>query len=215
MATPRLLSQVFCVPLDGERFLVYAPLKKTAFIANRALVNDIHDRCAAADAGNTPSYGAGGVSGELARRGFFAPEPEPPDEYAHGGIAYDTVILFLTNVCNLRCRYCYAHSGEYPKKFMDFGVAKAAIDYAWSEVKRRTLPSFTLGFHGGGEPGMNFRVLRQSVEYFKIITAGAPIETSIAGASNGCWSPEARNFIIENFTEASISLDGLPEIQNA
>lgn len=215
MNTPKLLSQIFSIPLGGDRFLVYAPLKKTAFIANAALVNRVYEVCAAADAGDPPAVPAvTGVVDELLRRGFFVPEPEPPDEYAEAGVRYDTAVLFLTNVCNLRCRYCYAHSGEYPKKIMGYDTAKAAIDFVWNEVRRYKLPAFTLGFHGGGEPTMNFPVLRQSVEYVKRITRDSTMEVSIAGASNGCWSPEARRFILENFTEASISLDGLPEIQN-
>ncbi|TAL38678.1 MAG: radical SAM protein [Spirochaetes bacterium] len=211
---PLLTGQVFTEPVDRERSLIYAPLRNIAFIGNTALVNLVLDACARVDAGLPPGELEDSFISMLDGMDFFTPAPEPADDCGPGGPRYDTVVLFLTNACNLRCRYCYAHAGDHPVKTMDAATARAAIDIAWADARRHGAPTFTLAFHGGGEPTMNLPVLRESVGYFKSISRDSGVEISIAGAFNGCWSDETREYILSAFTEASISLDGPPEIQD-
>jgi uncharacterized protein len=86
---------------------------------------------------------------------FFDPETPPNDCVPNDGPpAYDTVVLFLTNQCNLRCTYCYASSGDHPGRRMTWEVARAAIDRVLLDVAKRKGSALTLGFHGGGEPSM-------------------------------------------------------------
>lgn len=211
--TELLLKQIFSIPLDGEKFLIYAPLKGIAFIANPALVNILVDHCSWAGSQH-PSEKEREKLKFFYSLGFFTPELCPPDEYVDNGIQYDAAILFLTNRCNLRCSYCYASSGEFLPKNMKWEIARAAIDYAVKKVIDAHLPTFTLGFHGGGEPTLNWDVLTQSVEYARDVSIKNNLSLQVTGAFNGYWTKEARKYILENFTEISLSFDGLPQIQN-
>lgn len=207
-----LQNSVFSIPLDEERTLIYAPLHRTAFVGNPALESIVLERL----------ENEGEIAGEetdfmkvLSGSGFFEVRQPPSDEYSSRGVRYDSVILFLTNQCNLRCLYCYAHSGEYPAKFMDWNTARAAIDFAWKDSIRHGVKEFTLGFHGGGEATLNRDVLVRSVEYAEALARQSGVKLQLSGAFNACWTDSMREFIAEHFTEISISLDGVPEIQNA
>jgi uncharacterized protein len=152
-----ILQQLFSIPLDDEKYLIYAPLKRIAFIGNTALVNTIHECCLHSDTPDLAANGPGRLD-FLHRLDFFKPEPHPHDEYRQRGIQYDAVILFLTNQCNLRCTYCYASSGKYRPRRMSWEVARSGIDFVMDEVIKNRSSVITLGFHGGGEPTLNWDV---------------------------------------------------------
>ena len=99
-----VLDQIFSIPIDTERMIIYAPLKRIAFIANQAMVNAIVDHCK--DNGDT--QGVRDHLRFLEHLHFFEPEVLPTDLVSNDGSpAYDTVVLFLTNQSDLRCTYCY------------------------------------------------------------------------------------------------------------
>ena len=171
-----ILQQIFSIPVEKEKYMVYAPLKGIAFIANSLIVNAIFDYC--------QNISAASLSTSIFSRNtdnkkkdlqnflsflrcinFFQPEPIPVDEYHEKGIQYDAVILFLTNRCNLRCMYCYASSGEYPKKQMNWEIAKAAIDHVTKFILNNGLNALTLGFHGGGEPTLKWNIFTRATDY--------------------------------------------------
>jgi len=206
-----VLDQIFSIPLETDKFLVYAPLKKTAFVANAALVNALHDRCLRGEAA-LPAQTDPLACFEAS--GFFRPEPLPPDDFHSRGVSYDSLVLFLTNRCNLRCSYCYASSGEGPASRMPWETARAGIDFVLGEVIRNKAPTFSLGFHGGGEPTMNWPVLTRSVEYARQQTDKFRIPLQLSGSFNGYWRKPVRDFMVRNFTEISLSYDGLPSVQN-
>jgi len=220
-----LLQQIFSIPLDGQKYLIYAPLKGIAFIANPSLVNAIFGLCQNI---NTSTSSLSGVSHNASQScnkspdnfdfiyqlGFFQPEPLPVDEYQDKGVQYDAVILFLTNQCNLRCSYCYASSGEYRKKQMPWEIAKASIDFVMGEVTKNRSPAMTLGFHGGGEPTLNWDILTRATGYVHSIGEEHNIRLHVTGSFNGYWSEKVTRYVIENFTEISLSFDGLPSVQN-
>ncbi|MCL1926462.1 MAG: radical SAM protein [Syntrophorhabdaceae bacterium] len=213
-ATPHggaLLEQVFSIPLEEGKFLVYAPLKGIAFIANPALVNAITDQCRA----QNPEKPNGSDLEFLHQLGFFSPEPILADEYAEQGVVYDTVVLFLTNQCNLRCSYCYASSGDFMPKMMSWEVAKAAVDRVMGDVVARGANEMTLGFHGGGEPTMNWEILTRITDYACEKAAENGLALHVSGAFNGYWSSGVREYILSRFTDVSLSFDGLPDVQNS
>jgi uncharacterized protein len=146
---------------------------------------------------------------------FFYPEPIPADNYKKKGVQYDTAVLFLTNQCNLRCSYCYASSGEFPQKRMTWEIAKAGIDFVLDQVKKNHSQTMTVGFHGGGEPTLNWDILVKSTEYAKSVSKKNNLDLHVTGSFNGYWPIKVTRYIIKNFTEISLSFDGLPSTQNA
>ncbi|WP_318503287.1 4Fe-4S cluster-binding domain-containing protein [Bacillus sp. T3] len=75
-----------------------------------------------------------------------------------------TLVLHLVNECNLRCTYCYADGGEYgaPKKYMSEATAKQAVDYLLEHSYQEDSVTIVLF---GGEPFINWKVLKYVVEY--------------------------------------------------
>lgn len=74
--------------------------------------------------------------------------------------------LELTEVCNMRCKYCIYHDGqggyrEFGKKMMDFEVAKLAID---DFIKNSNNDLVHVTFYGG-EPLVNYDVMKKCIEY--------------------------------------------------
>ena len=211
----RLLEQIYAIPLDAERYLIYAPLKGMAFLGNPALVNVLVDDCRNVEKpGFFEKPGFLQDLDFLRKLNFFQAEPLPVDEYQHKGVRYDAVVLFLTNQCNLRCSYCYAFSGEYPPKMMTWEVAQAAIDFVAQEVHKQEAPAMTLGFHGGGEPTLNWDILTKAVDYARALAERQQIPLHVSGAFNGYWPQNVLRYILRNFTDLSLSFDGLPAVQN-
>lgn len=218
-----ILQQIFTIPIDGEKYIVYAPLKGIAFICNSSLVNAVFEQCSnfdtAAHLSNSLSSNSSSIHindnlAFLENLDFFKPEPLPVDEYEQKGIQYDAVVLFLTNQCNLRCTYCYASSGEHKPQQMQWDLAKDAIDFVMNEVIKNHSSSMSLGFHGGGEPTLNWNVLTKATEYAHSLARKNKIQLHVTGAFNGYWPKEVLQYVIKNFTEISLSFDGIAPVQN-
>ncbi|MCI8483753.1 MAG: thioether cross-link-forming SCIFF peptide maturase [Lachnospiraceae bacterium] len=72
--------------------------------------------------------------------------------------------LHIAHDCNLACRYCFAEEGEYHgrRALMTFEVGKAALDFLIANSGNRR--NLEVDFFGG-EPLMNFEVVKQLVAY--------------------------------------------------
>src|SRR5690349_5163663 len=124
-ARPRLTAEIFVIPLVAQRYLIYAPLQRTAFIANTSLVNLLSDLREGIDrSADLDSIeflrGLGLVDGEPVARPItkFSGPPKPTN-----------LTLFMTTGCNLRCTYCYASAGDKPTRGMSLETACRGIDF--------------------------------------------------------------------------------------
>jgi len=124
------------------------------------------------------------------------------------------LILNVTEDCNLRCRYC-AYSYHYPLNRprkatrMEFRVAQQAVDYylkGFEQVRLRN-PSRrpVVGFYGG-EPLLNFKLVRQVIEYIK---ASYSEEVYLNVTTNGTlMTDRIADYLVKNNVAISFSLDG-------
>jgi uncharacterized protein len=91
--------------------------------------------------------------------------PDVTDGVARRGDgAVKALCLHIAHSCNMRCDYCFAGQGKYrgADALMSFDVARAAIDFlVRSSGSRRNLE---VDFFGG-EPLLNFGVVKRTVEY--------------------------------------------------
>lgn len=79
--------------------------------------------------------------------------------------------LNVTNNCNLSCRYCPYNEDNMsqemrPKINMEKDVALAAIDFFFRHNQRARKENIIVSFYGG-EPILNFEVIKACVEYVK------------------------------------------------
>ena len=72
--------------------------------------------------------------------------------------------LHIAHDCNLACRYCFAEEGEYHgrRALMSFEVGKKALDFLVANSGSRE--HLEVDFFGG-EPLLNWKVVKQLVEY--------------------------------------------------
>lgn len=123
------------------------------------------------------------------------------------------LILMVSQDCNLRCSYCYGGDGEYNHKgMMTYEVAKAAVDYL---MRFSTKDKLGICFFGG-EPLLNFSLIKKIVAYSKEIEATTQKRFSYTMTTNGTiMNPEIEAFIREYDFQINISIDGDAASHNA
>ncbi len=123
--------------------------------------------------------------------------------------------LHVSHDCNLRCRYCFADEGAYHsvREVMSLDTAKAAIDFLLRESGERKV--LEVDFFGG-EPLMNFDVVRETVYYAKAEGEKLGKKFLFTTTTNGLLLDEERiKFLNEEMENVVLSLDGRPEVHDA
>ena len=213
MTEPRPCGEdLFLLPLDDQRYCIYAPLRRSAAVVNSGAVAAIEQYMTSGSAGLAPAQEE--IIQQLEQRGLLGgPSPEPPVFPDQQRFCPHEVTLFLTSRCNLRCRYCYAEAGHKQVE-MPWEVARAAIDLVARNAGRLGSPRFAVGFHGGGEPTVAWERFVQCSEYALDAAESRGLEVELFTATNGLLSPEQREFIIKHFSSVNVSLDGPADIQD-
>ena len=99
---PALSAEVFSIPLREEKYIVYAPARRSAFVANARVVHFISQL----EKGifDAPADPDGSLRSLLRGLDIVDAGPEtPPSAACHGAPQPVSVTLFLTTACNLRC----------------------------------------------------------------------------------------------------------------
>lgn len=198
----------------GDRFVLYSPLKRLAFLVNGAVIEALQTRM------RKPAFrdflpDTSDIIAFLDATGIFEDSPPPTSSCIADKFLPTTATLFLTNRCNLRCVYCYASAGERTPVTMPWEIAKKAVDYIINNALNKAEQDVQIGFHGGGEPTLAWDIMKRTVYYFRHCAATNGLTPSVHTATNGVIPRYKLDWIIENLTSANISLDGLPTIQNA
>lgn len=200
-------KEIFQIPFR-DKFIVYAPLKNIAFLANQNLVNLLARMDNAKYVGTRPRKENQAMR-FIRKTGILEAEPEMIFEVPREYLPVNAV-LFMGNQCNLKCEYCYAKSNEWKPVKMSVSLALQAVDIACSNAERRGLDQFEVSFHGGGEPTLNWETLKTSVKYAK----KKILKSSVNASTNGMLNQEKRQFVLDYFDGLSLSFDGPPDIQN-
>ncbi len=125
--------------------------------------------------------------------------------FAKGHLFHGTSlhIFILTNACNLQCVYCQARTGnEEQFEYMNEETAERAVDFALSSPE----DNLTFEFQGG-EPLLNFNVIRHIVEYTESRKGEKHIEYSLV-SNLLLMDQEKIKFIRKYHIGISTSLDG-------
>lgn len=125
--------------------------------------------------------------------------------------------LQVTQQCNLRCNYClYSEKGgnlqrHHNNKVMTLDTAKKAIDFLCSHSMDSSTVS--IGFYGG-EPLLEFPLIRETVAYAESVFAGKTIQFNITTNAT-LLTDEIADFLVEKKFSTTLSMDGPKEIQDA
>lgn len=112
--------------------------------------------------------------------------------------------LNVSQICNMSCTYCFATSGTYGNSgIMLFETAKKAIDLLYNISKKNRI---SIKFFGG-EPFLNFNLIKEVVEYVGDRFNGYDVDFQIA--TNGTIITEEILELIKNYSfSIQVSLDG-------
>lgn len=125
-----------------------------------------------------------------------------------------SMCLNISHDCNLRCAYCFAAQGDFGKgrMLMPFKVAKAAIDFLIKESANRH--NMEVDFFGG-EPLMNFDVVKQTVAYARSLEKEHNKNFRFTITTNGLLLDDDKiDFINREMYNCVLSLDGRKEVND-
>jgi uncharacterized protein len=123
-----------------------------------------------------------------------------------------------TQSCNLRCKYCiyspyYYYRRNYSKDTLNFQTARKSLDYIYNIIKDRYEKHIAISFYGG-EPLLNFKTIKEIVEYVKEKFIDWEIDFHIT--TNGTLlSDQIIDFFYKYCFYILISLDGPKEIHDS
>jgi uncharacterized protein len=143
------------------------------------------------------------------------PEPlEPPP----ANFPLQSLVMNLTNQCNLSCQYCYEFGDDKvatpdgKPKFMDLETAKASVDFLLEQSSGRKAVHITFF---GGETLMNFPLLKEVVTYANEQAAAQGRSVDFSLTTNATLlTPAIIEFLSEHRIGVTVSMDGPPELHD-
>lgn len=122
--------------------------------------------------------------------------------------------LHIAHTCNLNCSYCFASQGKYhgERAVMSFEVGKRALDFLVENSGNRR--NLEVDFFGG-EPLMNFQVVKDLVAYARSIEQEKGKNFRFTLTTNGMLiNDDVIDFANRECHNVVLSLDGRKEIHD-
>ncbi len=130
------------------------------------------------------------------------------------GNVIKALCLHVAHTCNLNCSYCFASQGKYhgDRAIMSFEVGKRALDFLMENSGTRR--NLEVDFFGG-EPLMNWDVVKQLVEYARSVEKEHKKNFRFTLTTNGMLiDDEVIDFCNREMSNVVLSLDGRQEIHD-
>lgn len=122
--------------------------------------------------------------------------------------------LHVAHTCNLNCSYCFASQGKYhgDRAIMSYEVGKRALDFLVENSGTRR--NLEVDFFGG-EPLMNFGVVKDLVAYARSIEKEKNKNFRFTLTTNGLnITDEVIDFANKEMSNVVLSLDGRKEVHD-
>ena len=152
------------------------------------------------------------AAGKLFTEDSFAPMAGELKAKTSGVIK--ALCLHIAHTCNLNCSYCFASQGKYhgDRALMSFEVGKRALDFLVEHSGSRH--NLEVDFFGG-EPLMNFDVVKQLVAYARSIEKERGKHFRFTLTTNGVLiDDDVIDFVNREMSNVVLSLDGRKEIHD-
>lgn len=182
------------------------------------------EHCPNSIADRLPQYSAEAVEEawqelrQLAENGLLFEEDDYIDPVAATALQQSAPIkalcLHVSHDCNLRCRYCFASTGDFGtgRKIMDIETAKRAIDFVIERSGTRR--NIEVDFFGG-EPLMAMDTVKATVDYARSIEEKAGKNFRFTITTNGVLlDDETIDYLNREMSNVVLSLDGRPEVND-
>jgi len=152
---------------------------------------------------------------ELEREGLLFSEEVDTSEikYNQGNIV-KALCLHVSHDCNLRCKYCFASQGDFKgeRSLMSLEVGKRALEFLIKNSGNRR--NLEVDFFGG-EPLMNFDVVKELVYYGRELEKNNNKHFRFTITTNGVLLDDDKiDFINEHMDNVVLSLDGRKSVND-
>ena len=134
--------------------------------------------------------------------------------YKNNSKVIKALCLHVAHTCNLNCSYCFASQGKYQgdRAVMSFEVGKRAFDFLIENSGTRR--NLEVDFFGG-EPLMNWDVVKQLVAYARSIEKEHNKNFRFTLTTNGLLiDDEVIDFLNKEMSNVVLSLDGRREVHD-
>ena len=149
-----------------------------------------------------------------------APVDQVPNDLPPADFPLNTMVLNVTNKCNLACTYCYEYGedkivdtryGQQPK-FMSEDTAEESVEFLLAESRAQPVAHLTFF---GGETLLNFPVLQKTVAYARRRAAeeGKRIEFSLTTNAT-LLKPDVIQWLADSQIGVTVSIDGPKAVQD-
>ena len=135
-------------------------------------------------------------------------------DYKNNSKVIKALCLHVAHTCNLNCSYCFASQGKYQgeRALMSFEVGKQAFDFLIANSGTRK--NLEVDFFGG-EPLMNWDVVKQLVAYARSIEKEHNKNFRFTLTTNGLLiDDEIIDFLNKEMSNVVLSLDGRQEVHD-
>lgn len=135
-------------------------------------------------------------------------------DYKNNSNVIKALCLHIAHTCNLNCSYCFASQGKYhgDRALMTFEVGKQAFDFLIANSGTRK--NLEVDFFGG-EPLMNFEVVKQLVAYARSIEKEKDKNFRFTLTTNGVLlDDDVTDFLNREMNNVVLSLDGRKEVHD-
>ena len=134
--------------------------------------------------------------------------------YKNNSKVVKALCLHVAHTCNLNCSYCFASQGKYQgdRALMSFEVGKRAFDFLIENSGTRR--NLEVDFFGG-EPSLNFDVVKRLVEYAREIEGKHNKNFRFTYTTNGMvLTDDMIEFLNKEMHNVVLSLDGRREVND-
>ena len=128
--------------------------------------------------------------------------------------SYEPYIIHIAHDCNLACQYCFAEEGEYhgKRELMSYEVGRKALDFLVANSGNRR--NLEVDFFGG-EPLMNFQVVKDLVAYGRSLEETHDKKFRFTLTTNGVLlNDDIMEFANKEMGNVVLSIDGRKEVHD-
>lgn len=200
---------IFAIPVgeywqtDADKInLLYAPLSSHISLADKHAVEEL-DACCAGSISNSQLQNILNLLTRKLNIPFLNTRKDP--ELLH------QLDILVNYTCNFHCIYCYSAAGRSSQS-IKFDNIKTVLDYLFLSGKKQERP-YVIHFSGGGEPLMNFDIIKQTIEYIHLVAKDYKYELGVV-TNASLLTEEIADFFIANQVDIAVSFEVLKDLQD-
>lgn len=200
-------KNVFFITNDQGEGVIYSPLQGKFFSADSESQEIVREYI---EMGAPKDHYFQNVLDE-AEISITQENPETPKNFPYKPTG---IMLSLSNLCNLRCVYCYAEAGRIQPKTLAENVINQSIKKIFEYAVETNEKTVEIAFHGTGETLVKWNDFVKAVSFSKSIKP-EQVEIEFSLVTNGTLlDVDKATFLANHSFFVSLSMDGIQTVQD-